>query len=113
MKYVSANSAEQKQNSESCEVREFGNIETIDGADIVINGRYPEVGFAMNENSDMVARVLSGSGRIITKKVETSLNLGDVVFVEKQEAYYLEGDKLELFMVCAPAWKLEQYKNVE
>jgi mannose-6-phosphate isomerase-like protein (cupin superfamily) len=113
MKHVSLTEATIKQNSDSCEVAEFGGIDTIDGADITIHGRYPEQGFAMNEKSDMVARIFSGKGKLVTKDKETTLRDGDVIFVGHGEAYFFTGQNIKLFMVCTPAWNLAQYREVE
>lgn len=105
--------AETHQNGPNCRVLEYGNNGSIDGADIEINGRYPEINFALNEKSDMVIRVLSGIGKLATKRAEVTLNAGDVAFVEHGEAYYFEGKDLLLFMACTPAWSPEQHSEVE
>ena len=99
-------------NSPSCEVKEFGNIGAIDGADILINGRYPENGYSINQLSSFVVRILSGSGKLATRDEDIDLAAGDVAFVEKGEAYYFEGQNLTLFMASTPAWRPEQYSNV-
>ena len=113
MKKVANNSAQVHENSPSCKVFEFGNISSIDAADIHINGRYPEQEFAINRKSDFVVRVLSGLGRVATKTSETELSSGDVVFVSRGEAYYFEGEELKMFMACTPAWNPEQYSEIE
>jgi len=101
------------QNSPNCDVREFGNISAIDGADITINGRYPEEGHSVNEISSFVVRVLSGTGMLVTRDGHGELAAGDVAFVERGEAYYFEGKNLILFMASTPAWTLEQYSNIK
>lgn len=100
-------------NSPSCEVREFGDVGTVDGADIAINGRYPERGYSVNEISSFVIRVLEGTGVLATRNDSIRLTEGDVAFVEKGEAYYFEGQNLALFMVSTPAWSPEQYSNID
>lgn len=113
MKHTTRSAADTHQNSPNCHVLEYGNSGSIDGADIEINGRYPETNFALNEESDMVIRVLSGMGKLATKRAEVMLSVGDVAFVEHGEAYYFEGNELQLFMACTPAWKPKQYSEVE
>jgi|GEM_PF-2201204 mannose-6-phosphate isomerase-like protein (cupin superfamily) len=113
MKHIPRSAVEIVQNSDSCEVTEFGGIESIDGADVAIDGRYPVTNYALNEKSDMVIRVLSGAGRITTRDIEVMLEAGDVAFVGKGEAYYFEGQNLKLFMACTSAWSSEQYSGVE
>jgi len=98
------------QNSASCSVYDFGGIGVIDGADISIHGRYPENGFAVNAKSDLVIRIISGSGKLITGDCEAILSPGDVAFIERAEAYCFEGKNLELFMACTPAWSPKQYR---
>lgn len=100
-------------NSQSCEVKELGSITSIDGADIVINGRYPDTGYSLNEASSFVIRMLSGSGIIATRDGNAELKKGDVVFIEKGEACYFEGQNLTLFMASSPAWTPGQYSNID
>ena len=113
MKHVTHLDAQLHQNSQSCKVLEYGNIETIDGADIEIKGRYPEANFALNKKSDLVVRVLSGTGRLAVRNKEMLLNIGDVAFVGKDEPYFFEGHDLKMFMVCTPAWNVGQYSEVK
>ena len=37
---------------------------------------------------------------------------GDMVFVDRGEAYYWDGD-FEIATICAPAWAAEQHKEVK
>lgn len=113
MLYRSKDEATVHQNSTSCEVKEFGGIGTIDGADIVINGRYPETGFSLNRESSVVVRILSGTGMLAGRDSRQQLAEGDVAFVEEGEAYYFEGKNLTLFMASTPAWSPKQYSNVD
>lgn len=113
MLYKSKDEAIVHQNSPSCEVREFGSVGAIDGADIVINGRYPEEGYSVNEVSSFVIRVLGGIGVLAGRDSSANLIEGDVAFVEKGKAYYFEGQNLALFMASTPTWSPEQYSNVD
>jgi len=112
MLHTSKDEAATKQNGPACEVKEFGGIVSIDGADIVIDGRYPEEGYSVNEVSSFVIRVLNGTGTLALQGNLVSLAEGDVAFVENGEAYYFEGQNLTIFMACTPAWNPEQYANV-
>lgn len=107
------NDAEPHVNSESCTVWEYGGIGAIDGADARIDGRYPEVGYALNEVSDMSVRILSGTGRLATQHTAADLIAGDVAFVPHGEAYFFEGQSLSFFMACTPAWSAEQYREID
>lgn len=94
-------------------MREFGNIGSIDGADITINGRYPETGYSLNEKSSFVIRILGGEGLLVGNNDKIAVREGDVVFVEKGEPYYFEGKNLLLFMASSPAWHPDQYSFID
>jgi mannose-6-phosphate isomerase-like protein (cupin superfamily) len=99
-------------NSLSCTVWEYGSVDGIDAADALVDGRYPEQGFALNEISDMSVRVLSGMGRLATQQASVTLAPGDVVMIPHGEPYYFEGQDLAFFMACSPAWSIDQYKEI-
>ncbi len=113
MKHISKSSAQEHANSPSCTVWEYGSEGAMDAADALVNGRYPETGFALNEVSDMSVRVLGGTGKLATKQVIVDVVAGDVVIIPHGEAYYFEGQNLKFFMACSPVWSPEQYKEVE
>lgn len=113
MKHVQKSQAIVHENSPSCSVSEYGHITTIDGADAHINGRYPEVGFAVNQISDVALKVLGGYGLLVTKTDSQQLMPGDVAFVSHGEPYYFDGSNLKIFMACTPAWSPDQYVEVE
>lgn len=100
-------------NSASCQVTEYGSVGEADMAEALINGRYPEIGFAVNHESNMMVRVIAGTGIIAVRGAEYELHPGSVVCVDKETPYYYEGNSLHIVMVCSPAWTLEQYSNVE
>lgn len=104
---------ELKSNSPSCEVTEFGDVNgTADMAEARINGRYPEHGFSLNHESDMMVYVLSGSGVVVYQESGFELHANQVVSIEKETPYYFEGADLRILMVCAPAWSPEQYEQI-
>lgn len=113
MRYKQRAQAIHHVNSPSCTVWEYGSAGAIDAADALINGRYPEKGFALNEVSDMSVRVLGGIGKLATKQTVVELADGDVVLIPHGEAYYFEGTSLALFMAGSPAWSPAQYKEIE
>ena len=109
MQHTPKRRATRHDNSLACTVWEYGGIGTIDAADCVINGRYPETGFACNQISSMSIRSISGVDRLVTRQRTVTLAPGDVVLLPPNEPYYYEGDNLTFFMVCSPAWTPDQY----
>lgn len=101
------------QNSDTCVVYEYGANRQNDCAKAVINGRYPERNFAMNEVSEMTVYVLSGLGRVATRDAAAELRPGDVCFIGKNEPYYYEGKDLAVLMVSTPPWSPDQYTETE
>lgn len=112
MHHIPRSSAQEHTNSPSCSVWEYGSAGAIDAADALVDGRYPEQGFALNEISDMSVRVLSGVGKLATRQVNVALASGDVVMIPHGEPYYFEGKKLAFFMACSPAWISDQYQEI-
>lgn len=83
----------------------------INGAIAEINGRYPERGYAVNNECKELAYVVSGNGKIVVEGKEILLAQGDVVSIKAGEKYYWSGN-MELFLACTPAWYPEQHKNI-
>lgn len=100
-------------NDVTCNVAEYGEIGTTSVAEAHIHGRYPENGFALNEQSDMMIRVISGAGVVAIRSAGYELHKGDVVRISSQTPYYYEGDKLHLLLISSPAWNSHQYKYLE
>lgn len=100
-------------NGPSCQVTEYGAVGEADMAEAVITGRYPEQGFVINHESNMMIRVISGAGIIAVREAGYELHTGSVVRIDKETPYYYEGDDLRLVIVCSPAWNAEQYSNIE
>ena len=80
----------------------------ISGSTATINGRYPKNGFAKNTISKEIALVLSGNGVIGIHEKETSIEIGDCIFIDENEKFYWHGT-MTLFIVCAPAFKSAQH----
>lgn len=113
MKIIYKNQTKEFKNSSTCTAIEYPlNDPTINGAVIIINGRYPEKGKAYNEVSKEMVYVIKGSGKVVVENKEIILNEGDLVLIEPNEKFYWNGN-MTLFMPCTPAWNPSQYKEVE
>ena len=97
----------------ACSVTEYGKIGDADVAEATINGRYPEQGFSLNRKSDMMIRVISGTGAVALREVGFELYPGNVILIEKETPYSYEGDQLCVVLVCSPAWNKDQYEIVD
>ena len=84
----------------------------IDIAYIEINGRYPEKGFAMNENVKQIVLVIDGQGKIVIDKKEYPIEEGDAVLILPNQKYFFE-DNFKLAVSCNPAWNPAQNKTLE
>lgn len=85
----------------------------INAAVIKINGRYPERGRTVNEKCKELAYVIDGIGQLTVEGKTVELKKGVVVLIEPGERFYWEGQNLEVFMPCTPAWYPKQHKKVE
>lgn len=84
----------------------------INLAIVDLNGRYPEFGAALNQESTELAYVVNGSGSVTINGIETPLAEGDAVLIEPNESFFWQGT-MTLVMPCAPAWRPDQYQVVE
>lgn len=111
MKYIAKAQAQKFTNSPTCTVYEyaFGDAD-INGALGIVNGRYPERDWIMNEKCKELVYVVSGEGSLHTRSASQQLMAGDSVLIAPGEAYYFEGKDLSIFMPCTPAWYPEQHK---
>lgn len=103
-------SAQTFENSPTCTVFEYGGDEVLDGATAIINGRYPETGWAMNAVVREMIYVVKGSGKLVTRDSTVALSEDDVALLATNEPYYFEGDNLKIFMPTTPPWNPEQYE---
>ncbi|EKD67701.1 MAG: hypothetical protein ACD_48C00257G0005 [uncultured bacterium] len=83
----------------------------MNGAIAEIKGRYPEKGFAMNEISDEIAYVVSGSGEIELPKEKHSIISGDTLYIQHHEQFAWNGN-LSIFMVTSPKFNPKQHKII-
>lgn len=111
MKFIAKSLAQKFTNSPTCTVYEYAFGDTdMNGALGIINGRYPEVGWIINEVCKELVYVVSGEGSISTKSQCQVLSAGDSALIEPGEPYFFEGQDLSIFMPCTPAWYPEQHK---
>ncbi len=113
MKYLAKSQARKFTNSPTCTVYEyaFGDSE-INGALGIVEGRYPESDWIVNEKCKELVYVISGEGSLHTRSQTKLLSAGDAALIEPGEAYYFKGKDLNIFMPCTPAWYSEQHKTL-
>jgi mannose-6-phosphate isomerase class I len=113
MEYIKNEDAPRFKNSTSCVATEydFKGEKDFNIAGIELSGRYPEQGYALNTVSKELIYVKSGNGVLISGDQTVTLKSGDAALIQPNEKYYLEGT-LELVISSAPAWHLEQHKNI-
>lgn len=112
MKHISKTKTVMHQNGSSCQVLEYGAGDNLDVAIATINGRYPEIGFVLNERSEEAVYVIAGTGSLTTKNTTAALAQGDAAFIAVDEAYYFEGNDLQLVITCTPPWTPDQHQEV-
>jgi mannose-6-phosphate isomerase-like protein (cupin superfamily) len=96
----------------STEITEFQTDEqSISGAIAKINGRYPESGYAMNEQSKELVYVTRGFGKIITRDKQENFEEGDVILIDSKEQYYWQGN-FTIFMANSPKFDSKQHKII-
>ena len=113
MKYIAKDQTQKFANSETCVVYEYAfNDPDINGAVAVINGRYPEAGWVINEVCKELVYVISGEGSLEANSEKQDLRAGDSVLILPGERYCFVGKELAIFMPCTPAWYPEQHKEI-
>jgi mannose-6-phosphate isomerase-like protein (cupin superfamily) len=78
-----------------------------------IHGRYPESGKSVNSACEQIYYVISGSGTLHTDRGTHALHPGDVYSFLIGEAYFVEGNELNVVVTNSPAWKKEQYYHLD
>lgn len=112
MKFIKQTASIPHENSATCTAYEYETNETtINGARIVLSGRYPETGQAVNTISKELVYVLQGQGQAFIKDQRVSLAIGDQLLIEPNEPYYFDGH-MELYIACSPAWQPEQHQHI-
>ncbi len=109
MKIISSSESKKIQATPTTTIWEFPMEEkAISGAVTQINGRYPEIGFAVNEVCKELAFVISGSGYIVTPDAKRTIGVGDLIFLNKGESFAWDGN-LTLFMATTPKFDPKQH----
>lgn len=80
----------------------------LSGSVAEIHGRYPEKGFAVNEQSKELVFVLSGNGKIHTPVSQKEVDLGDEIFIDKGEQFAWSGG-MTLFIATTPKFDSKQH----
>jgi len=100
--------------SDSCKIREYDfSTSNIGFAITKIDGRYPEVGKAINIKSDLIYYIISGKGFIFTQNVNYEVKKGDALLLKNNKWYYIKGENLEIALSSSPCWTHEQYKIID
>ncbi|MBT5021440.1 hypothetical protein HOK51_00515 [Candidatus Woesearchaeota archaeon] len=109
---ITTSNLEKKTNSTSCVVEEYKfNKKNASLAKATIKGRYPEKGFAVNDECDMIYYALSGTCEIHYKDNIYKISKGDACLIEKKNMYWVEGT-IELLIFNSPAWHINQYRQL-
>ena len=110
MKIISNNETVIIKNSDKCTALEFPlGDKDINGAVIILKGRYPDEGRTVNTKCKEMAYIIKGKGNIFVNNKKTKFNKGDLILIYPNEEYYWEGNA-EMFVPCTPAWFPEQHK---
>ncbi|HOZ37068.1 MAG TPA: cupin domain-containing protein [bacterium] len=76
-----------------------------------INGRHPESGWIKNTQCEIVYYCLSGQGTVTIEDEPFELKAGDVLFIEQNKKYFIEGQDLSICLPSSPAWTPEQVQS--
>lgn len=100
-------------NSENCQNLEYplGDPD-INVSVATVNGKYPETGYCINEEVKELLYIMEGTGKLIKKDETIEFKAGDVILVEKGEAYRWDA-KCTVLIPCTPAWYEEQHKLID
>jgi mannose-6-phosphate isomerase-like protein (cupin superfamily) len=113
MEVVKKNESTKKQNSAICTVLDyFMDDKQIGGAVVILGGRYPDKGYAVNHDTKEMAYVLDGKCTLITEKEKCELTKGDLVLIDTEEKYYWDGEA-RMFVVNTPRFNPDQHEWVE
>lgn len=115
MKIVKKEDADIIKNSDTSSLLEYSIKLSEKNLDFCINtitGRYPQSGYCTNEVCQEICYILEGEGSINKKDEEIYFKQGDVVFVDKNEIYFWNGN-CKIIMICTPAWYKGQCKLLD
>jgi mannose-6-phosphate isomerase-like protein (cupin superfamily) len=86
----------------------------MDIARMVVKGRHPadDAKFLLEHECNFVIYIISGKGRIYAGEEVFDVEVGDVVFVPKENKFAAEGD-MEYITVDSPAFYMEQSEEIK
>jgi mannose-6-phosphate isomerase-like protein (cupin superfamily) len=112
--HIKRRQAIEVENSGTCVVREYRfPSESLSFCISLIDGRYPETGRVANTACEEIYYVISGSGAIHSEKGDFTIGPGDLYHFEKEERFWIEGEKLSLAVTNVPKWRPEQHVLVQ
>ncbi len=89
MKFAPKESRREFKNGRFCTAYEYPmNEPAINGAVIVLNGRYPETGRTVNKVCKEMAYAVKGNGRVVIEDREILVSEGDIVLIDPGEKFY-------------------------
>lgn len=98
-------------NSATCHGVSFAAEAPVDLAEITIDGRYPETGWARNRASHEMVRILKGVGGLALRSgQDMELAEGDVVHISPGEWFAWSG-RMTILMACSPPFDPAQYET--
>jgi len=84
----------------------------INWALVDVKGRYPESGWARNNECKLMVYIVKGKGKlVVTGGGVIKFKKHDLVFVDAKTKYYWQANS-RLGIACNPAWNPEQYESV-
>ncbi|HEX7042952.1 MAG TPA: cupin domain-containing protein [Patescibacteria group bacterium] len=78
-----------------------------------INGRYPESGFDIDTEVEASWYVEEGNANIWIGGKIYQVEKGDMVYVPKNEKYWIDGKNLKLVVASSPVWHPDQHSHIE
>jgi len=113
MKLVKLEQAQEFKNSDKCKVLEYElKDKDINFGIAYISGRYPDNGYCVNEECKELIYCMDGYGTLNKKDEKIGFKKGDIVLIDKGEAYYWDA-YCTIAMPCSPAWYPEQHKLIK
>lgn len=77
-----------------------------------LNGRVPTSGAGVNSVCREWYYVISGNGSVTINDETESIEAGDVVVIEPNQASYLDAHDLKILTITDPDWNEQQYKLI-
>ena len=114
MKLIKKEQAEILKNSDTSSLLEYSIALDEKDLDFCVNtttGRYPEKGYCINEECKEICYILEGEGYINKKDETIKFKQGDVIFIDKKDIYFWEGN-CKIIMICSPAWYKQQCRLI-